>query len=121
MRFEPEPEQKTVPRSHRAARSGCLLEAEDTMSAATIAPFTPTSPADAYARVELSVRTRPESGPNHHLWRNGRLWWIAYTLIHDGWRQERVRHSLGTADVLEARHRRDAILGGFATDAERVA
>ena len=49
-------------------------------------------------------------GENHHLWRNGRLWWIAYTLLHDGWRQERVRHSLGTADVEEARQRRDRIL-----------
>lgn len=49
-------------------------------------------------------------GQNHHLWRNGRLWWIAYTLIHDGWRQERVRHSLGTDDLAEARLRRDRIL-----------
>ena len=49
-------------------------------------------------------------GENHHLWRNGRLWWIAYTLIHDGWRQERVRHSLGTDNVVEARLRRDRIL-----------
>lgn len=49
-------------------------------------------------------------GENHHLWRNGRLWWIAYTLLHDGWRQERIRHSLGTADVVEARLRRDRIL-----------
>jgi hypothetical protein len=53
-------------------------------------------------------------GPNHHLWRNGRLWWIAFTVIHDGWRQERVRHSLKTADLAEARRRRDAILGGLA-------
>jgi hypothetical protein len=52
-------------------------------------------------------------GPNHHLWRNGRLWWIAYTLLHDGWRQERIRHSLGTDDLLEARVRRDRILDHF--------
>ncbi|MCL4849584.1 MAG: hypothetical protein KJ066_23775 [Acidobacteria bacterium] len=53
-------------------------------------------------------------GPNHHLWRNGRLWWIAFTVIHDGWRQERVRHSLKTADLAEARRRRDVILRGLA-------
>lgn len=47
--------------------------------------------------------------PDHHLWRNGRYWWVAFTLIHDGWRQERVRRSLGTTDILEARRRRDAI------------
>ena len=28
--------------------------------------------------------------PDHHLWRNGRLWWIAFT-VHRGHQQERVR------------------------------
>ena len=55
------------------------------------------------------------SNPNHHLWKNGRLYWIAFTLIHDGWRQERVRQSLGTDNLLEARRRRDAILSLFGT------
>ena len=72
----------------------------------------------ARARVELALRpgTRRASrlGPDHHLWRNGRLWWIAYTVLHDGWRQERVRHSLHTDDVLEARRRRDGILSQYA-------
>ena len=52
----------------------------------------------------------PPLNPNHHLWRNGRLWWIAFTVIHDGWRQERIRRSLGTADLEEARRRRDILL-----------
>jgi hypothetical protein len=52
--------------------------------------------------------------PDHHLWRNGRFWWVAYTLIHDGWRQERVRRSLKTTDVVEARRRRDAIFAQYA-------
>ena len=47
--------------------------------------------------------------PNHHLWRNGRLWWIAFT-IHRGHLQERVRFSLRTAEVEEARRRRDRVL-----------
>jgi hypothetical protein len=51
--------------------------------------------------------------PDHHLWRNGRYWWVAFTLIHDGWRQERVRRSLKTADVVEARRRRDVIFGEY--------
>ena len=51
--------------------------------------------------------------PDHHLWRNGRLWWIAFT-IHRGHVQERVRHSLGTADLGEARARRDEVLGRYA-------
>ena len=48
--------------------------------------------------------------PDHHLWRNGRLWWIAFTVHKDDWTAERVRRSLGTADRAEARRRRDLIL-----------
>ncbi len=51
--------------------------------------------------------------PDHHLWRNGRLWWIAFT-VHRGHLQERVRFSLGTADVEEARQRRDEVLALYA-------
>jgi hypothetical protein len=48
--------------------------------------------------------------PDHHLWRNGRLWWIAFTVHLPGWQKERVRTSLGTADLVEARRRRDELL-----------
>ncbi len=51
--------------------------------------------------------------PDHHLWRNGRLWWIAFT-VHRGVTQERVRFSLGTPDRSVARERRDRILELFA-------
>src|SRR4030095_3360327 len=44
--------------------------------------------------------------PNHHLWRNGRLYWVAFTVHLPGWQKERVRLSLGTADLVEARRRR---------------
>jgi hypothetical protein len=54
----------------------------------------------------------PDAEPNHHLWRNGRLWWIAFT-VHRGHLQERVRFSLQTADLAEARERRDRILELF--------
>lgn len=56
----------------------------------------------------------PLSNPNHHLWRNGRLWWVAFTVIYDGWRQERVRRSLGTAELDEARRRRDELFQQYA-------
>lgn len=56
--------------------------------------------------------------PDHHLWRNGRFWWVALTTIHDGWRQERVRCSLQTDDRAEARRRRDRLIALLA-DAER--
>ena len=55
--------------------------------------------------------------PNHHLWRNGRLWWIAFT-VHRGHLQERVRFSLGTDDVAKARRKRDLIFALYASAAD---
>lgn len=63
--------------------------------------------------IKLAASRAFDSNPNHHLWKNGRLWWIAFTLIHDGYRQERVRQSLGTDNLNEARRRRDSILALF--------
>ena len=57
-----------------------------------------------------SPRYLEDVDPDHHLWRNGRLWWVAFTVHLPGWRKERVRCSLGTADLLEARLRRDELL-----------
>jgi hypothetical protein len=54
--------------------------------------------------------TSPTTDPDHHLWRNGRLWWIAFTVHLPGWQKDRVRLSLGTDDVAEARRRRDELL-----------
>jgi len=62
---------------------------------------------------QLAPSRASETNPNHHLWKNGRLWWLAVTLLHDGWRQERVRQSLGTDDLDEARRRRDLVLARF--------
>ena len=53
------------------------------------------------------------SDPDHHLWRNGRLWWVAFTVHLPGWQKERVRRSLGTADLAEARRRRDELLSRY--------
>jgi hypothetical protein len=47
---------------------------------------------------------------NHHLWRNGRLWWVAFVALADGVRQVRIRQSLKTDDVEIARARRDALI-----------
>jgi len=54
-----------------------------------------------------------EPDPDHHLWRNGRLWWIAFTVHLPGWQKERVRQSLGTDDLIEARRRRDELLARY--------
>ena len=49
----------------------------------------------------------PPADPDHHLWRNGRLWWIAMTVESAAGERWRVRRSLKTADIEEARRRRD--------------
>src|SRR5688500_14351247 len=51
--------------------------------------------------------------PTHPRWRNGRLCWVAFTVHLPGWRKDRVRVSLGTSDVVEARRRRDALLRAY--------
>ena len=58
-------------------------------------------------------RTVHENDPDHHLWRNGRLFWVAFTVHLPGWQKERIRLSLGTADLQEARQRRDQLLRDY--------
>lgn len=49
--------------------------------------------------------------PNHHLFRNnGRNWWLHYTLHFSNYTTQRIRVSLGTADLTVARERRDAAI-----------
>jgi hypothetical protein len=68
---------------------------------------------DASAGVLLDFDAPERADANHHLWQNGRLWWIAFT-VHRGFRQDRIRLSLGTDDVAVARQRRDEMLALFA-------
>jgi len=64
--------------------------------------------------VDIGSRRRRQApgnvDANHHLWRNGHLWWVAFTVHLPGWQKERVRLSLGTADLGEARRLRDDLL-----------
>ena len=55
------------------------------------------------------------NGPadNHHLWRNRRTWWVAFTIVCDGHRQERIRQSLATRDVETARTLRDQVMRAY--------
>lgn len=62
---------------------------------------------------ERKAPTAATANPDHHLWRNGRLWWVAFTVHLPSWRKERIRLSLGTANVFEARRRRDRILRDY--------
>jgi hypothetical protein len=112
--------------SSTAAQSLMRVQEEEDIMPATqsgsvessVSPVVVSSLPSRASSVELASSRAFASNPNHHLWKNGRLWWIAFTLIHDGWRQERVRQSLGTDSLPEARRRRDAILGLFIKEAE---
>ena len=66
----------------------------------------------------MRYTTDRQAHPDHHLWRNGRYWWVALTVHLPGWRKERVRRSLRTADLEEARARRDAMIAHLSGHAE---
>ena len=67
-------------------------------------------PFESTKRPDSRARSARDGNPDHHLWRNGRLWWVAFTVHLPGWQKERVRLSLGTADLHEARRLRDEVL-----------
>ena len=52
--------------------------------------------------------------PDHHLWLNGRVWWIAFTFHTPDGRRHRVRRSLATNAVAQAREKRDQLLARYA-------
>ena len=61
----------------------------------------------------LSVRVNRKN-PDHHLWNNHGTWWLHYTLHMADFTKRRVRKSLGTQDVDEARTRRDELFANLA-------
>ncbi len=48
--------------------------------------------------------------PDHHLWNNRGTWWCHFTLHRPDYTSERVRVSLRTRELAEARLRRDELL-----------
>jgi len=77
----------------------------------------PTRADELVSRIAPDFAGAGDVDPNHHLWRNGRLWWIAFT-VHRGPYQERVRFSLKTADAVEARRRRDRVFALYGAAAD---
>lgn len=61
---------------------------------------------------KLSVRCLP-GNPDHHLWNNNGTFWCHFTVHLPDFTKQRLRLSLGTADVLHARRLRDALLALF--------
>jgi hypothetical protein len=60
-----------------------------------------------------------EGNPNHHLWNNHGTWFVHYTRYPTPFTKERVRRSLQTKSLVEAREKRDAILRAT-SEARRV-
>lgn len=65
--------------------------------------------ADALPIASLRFR----GGENHHIWNNNGTWWVHYTVHLPDYTARRVRQSLRTKDVAEARARRDELLRRF--------
>lgn len=61
---------------------------------------------------QLAVRISPEN-PNHHLWNNHGVWWTHFTVHRPDYTKKRIRLSLGTRDLEQARRIRDLFLAGF--------
>jgi hypothetical protein len=56
----------------------------------------------------LAIRLNP-ANPDHHLWNNNGTWWCHYTEHPTPFTKERIRASLGTKDLTEARLCRDQL------------
>ena len=69
---------------------------------------------------EIALRI-DESNLNHHLWNNNGTWWIHYTVYPTPVTVERIRRSLRTKSLPEARSRRDKILDELLNQARRLA
>jgi len=61
-------------------------------------------------QTQFTVSTRQRcAGPNHHLWNNNGTWWLHCTLHLPDHTARRVRVSLSTRCVREARRKRDGL------------
>ena len=58
--------------------------------------------------------------PDHHIWNNNGTWWCHFTVHHADYTAERVRVSLHTRDLAEARKRRDFIMAGTNSIASKL-
>ena len=59
-------------------------------------------------KVVLAIRT-DEDNPNHHLWNNNGTWFVHYTVYPTPVTKQRVRKSLKTKNLDEARQKRDSL------------
>ena len=73
------------------------------------------------ANTEETALRIDQSNLNHHLWNNNGTWWIHYTIYPTPVTAERIRHSLKTKNLSEARDLRDQILESLINRTGRLA
>tara|TARA_B100000886_G_scaffold132212_1_gene89164 strand:- start:136 stop:474 length:339 start_codon:yes stop_codon:yes gene_type:complete len=69
---------------------------------------------------EIALRI-DKSNLNHHLWNNNGTWWVHYTIYPTPVTVERIRRSLKTKILEEARNRRDKILNSLLIQSSQLA
>ena len=57
----------------------------------------------------FAIRLNP-ANPDHHLWNNNGTWFVHYTIHPTPFTKQRIRASLQTQNLIEARLRRDQLL-----------
>lgn len=67
----------------------------------------------AIKKTRLSLRFN-EANLNHHLWNNRGIWWCHLTVHKGDATSERLRFSLKTRELEDARQRRDRIFTDIA-------
>jgi hypothetical protein len=72
------------------------------------------------SEAKLAVRCRPGNA-NHHLWNNNGTFWCHLTFHLPDFTKQRLRLSLETADVAQARRLRDSLLVLFGGAPARAA
>jgi hypothetical protein len=62
-----------------------------------------------------TLAIRVTDNPDHHLWLNNGTWFVHFTLHASDYTKRRMRISLKTHDLVEARRRRDRLLERMAS------
>jgi hypothetical protein len=68
----------------------------------------------------LAIRLNP-GNPDHHLWNNNGTWFVHYTIHPTPFTKQRIRASLGTKNLAEARLRRDQLVVSVTLENRRAA
>ena len=63
-----------------------------------------------------TLAIRVTDNPDHHLWLNNGTWFVHFTLHASDYTKRRMRLSLKTHDIVEARRRRDRLLKHYANN-----